>query len=197
MCDAAVRLVQAADYTNAGTVEFIVDQRRQLLLHRGERPHPGRASGDRDGHRHRPDQVADSRRRRRAAAVHAGRHPCTSGAAIECRINAEDPKRNFQPSPGTIERLIAPGGFGVRFDSHAHSGYVVSPLLRFDDRQADRPPADAAPRRSPACSGPSRELRIEGIKTTVPLHQEILGHAAFVEGRVDTTFIERTFTPAE
>ena len=74
MCDAAVRLIQAADYTNAGTVEFIVDQQRQLLLHRSQRPHPGRAPGDRDGHRHRPDQVADSHRRRRAAAVHAGRH---------------------------------------------------------------------------------------------------------------------------
>ena len=49
------------------------------------------------------------------------------GAAIECRINAENPRRNFQPSPGRIEQLIAPGGFGVRFDSHAHSGYVVPP----------------------------------------------------------------------
>ena len=49
------------------------------------------------------------------------------GAAIECRINAEDPKKNFQPSPGKIERMIVPGGFGVRFDSHAHAGYVVSP----------------------------------------------------------------------
>ena len=49
------------------------------------------------------------------------------GTAIECRINAEDPKKSFQPSPGKIERLMAPGGFGVRFDSHAYPGYVVSP----------------------------------------------------------------------
>jgi acetyl-CoA carboxylase biotin carboxylase subunit len=50
-----------------------------------------------------------------------------TGVALECRINAEDPDKNFQPSPGLIENLIVPGGFGVRFDSHAHTGYTVSP----------------------------------------------------------------------
>jgi len=114
------------------------------------------------------------------------------GCAIECRINAEDPKRNFQPSPGKIERLIAPGGFGVRFDSHAHSGYVVPPYYdsmigKLIVHQATRAEAIACMQRALA------ELRVEGIKTTVPLHQEILGHSAFVEGRIDTTFVERTF----
>ncbi len=114
------------------------------------------------------------------------------GASIECRINAEDPKRKFQPSPGKIERLIAPGGFGVRFDSHAHSGYVVPPYYdsmigKLIVHQPTREEAIRCMLRALA------ELRVDGIKTTIPLHQEILSHSAFVDGRIDTTFVERTF----
>jgi acetyl-CoA carboxylase biotin carboxylase subunit len=113
------------------------------------------------------------------------------GAAIECRINAENPRRNFQPSPGKIEQLIAPGGFGVRFDTHAHSGYVVPPYYdsmigKLIVHQATRAEAIACMQRALA------ELRIEGVFTTAPIHQEILSHSAFVEGRIDTTFVERT-----
>ncbi len=113
------------------------------------------------------------------------------GAAIECRINAENPRRNFQPSPGKIEQLIAPGGFGVRFDSHAHSGYVVPPYYdsmigKLIVHQPTRADAIACMQRALA------ELRVEGIETTIPIHQEILSHSAFVEGRIDTTFVERT-----
>ena len=193
MCDAARRLILAAEYTNAATVEFIVDAGRQLLLHRGQRPHPGRAPRHRNGHGHRPDQVADSHRRRRAACRGRRTTSDTRAARSSAAINAEDPKRNFQPSPGKIERLIAPGGFGVRFDSHAHSGYVVPPYYdsmigKLIVHQPTRAEAIACMQRALA------ELRVEGIKTTVPLHQEILGHSAFVEGRIDTTFVERTFT---
>jgi acetyl-CoA carboxylase, biotin carboxylase subunit len=114
------------------------------------------------------------------------------GAAIECRINAEDPKKKFQPCPGKIEQLIVPGGFGVRFDSHAHSGYVVSPYYdsmigKLIVHQPTRDEAIACMLRALS------ELRTEGIKTTAPLQQEILNHSAFVEGWVDTTFIERTW----
>jgi acetyl-CoA carboxylase biotin carboxylase subunit len=114
------------------------------------------------------------------------------GAAIECRINAENPRRNFQPSPGRIESLISPGGFGVRFDSHAHSGYTVpssydSMIGKLIVHQATRAEAIACMQRALA------ELRVEGIFTTVPIHQDILSHSAFVEGRIDTTFVERTF----
>ncbi|MEX0610598.1 MAG: acetyl-CoA carboxylase biotin carboxylase subunit, partial [Pirellulales bacterium] len=112
------------------------------------------------------------------------------GAAIECRINAENPRRNFQPSPGKIEQLIAPGGFGVRFDSHAHSGYVVPPYYdsligKLIVHQPTRAEAITCMQRALA------ELRVVGIETTVPIHQEILSHAAFVEARIDTTFVER------
>jgi len=191
MCDAARRLIVAAEYTNAATVEFIVDQEGNFYFievnARIQVEHPVTemvtgidlikwqirvAAGERL-----PWNQADIRHQ---------------GCAIECRINAEDPKRNFQPSPGKIERLIAPGGFGVRFDSHAHSGYVVPPYYdsmigKLIVHQPTRAEAIACMQRALA------ELRVEGIKTTVPLHQEILGHSAFVEGRIDTTFVERTF----
>ncbi|MEN0110794.1 MAG: acetyl-CoA carboxylase biotin carboxylase subunit, partial [Planctomycetota bacterium] len=118
--------------------------------------------------------------------------PCT-GHAIECRINAEDPAANFRPSPGKIERLIAPGGFGVRFESHAHSGYVVPPYYdSMIGKLLVHPPT-----RGEAIDSMLRalaELKVDGLKTTVPLHQEILSHTAFSEARIDTTFVERTFT---
>ncbi len=86
---------------------------------------------------------------------------------------------------------MVPGGFGVRFDSHAHPGYVVSPHY---DSMIGKLIVHQTTRRE-AIAGMLRaldELRIEGIKTTVPLHREILRHAAFVEGRIDTTFVERS-----
>ena len=109
---------------------------------------------------------------------------------MECRINAENSHKNFQPCAGTIQRMIAPGGFGVRFDSHAHAGYTVPPYYdsmigKLIVHQPTR--AEAIQSMQRALS----EMRIEGIKTTIPLHQKILGHAAFAEGRIDTTYIER------
>jgi acetyl-CoA carboxylase biotin carboxylase subunit len=86
---------------------------------------------------------------------------------------------------------MAPGGFGVRFDSHAYSGYVVPPYYdsmigKLIVHQPTRADAIATMQRALA------ELRVEGIETTVPIHQDILSHSAFVEGRIDTTFVERT-----
>jgi acetyl-CoA carboxylase biotin carboxylase subunit len=191
MCDAAVRLVRASEYTNAGTVEFIVDREGEFYFievnARIQVEHPV------------TEMVTGIDLIKAQIRIAAGEPlPWTqdeielSGAVIECRINAEDPRRNFQPSPGRIDRLIVPGGFGVRFDSHAHSGYVVpsaydSMIGKVIVHQPTRQEAIACMRRALA------ELRVDGIKTTVPLHQEILGHSAFVEGRVDTTFVERTF----
>jgi acetyl-CoA carboxylase biotin carboxylase subunit len=190
MCDAARRLIQAANYTNAATVEFIVDKTGAFYFievnARIQVEHPV------------TEMVTGIDLIKSQIRVAAGeRLPWSQtdipqrGAAIECRINAENPRRNFQPSPGKIQQLIAPGGFGVRFDSHAHSGYVVPPYYdsmigKLIVHQATRADAIAAMQRALA------ELRVEGIETTVPIHQEILSHAAFVEGRVDTTFVERT-----
>ena len=104
-----------------------------------------------------------------------------NGAAIECRINAEDPEKNFRPMPGKIKRMIIPGGFGVRFDSHVHAGYTVSPYYdsmigKLIVHQPTRDEAIACMKRALG------ELRIEGIKTTIPLLQKILHHSAFHRG---------------
>jgi len=190
MCDAARRLIQAADYTNAATVEFIVDKSGNYYFievnARIQVEHPV------------TEMVTGIDLIKWQIRVAAGeRLPWSQpdiqqrGAAIECRINAENPRRNFQPSPGTITQLIAPGGFGVRFDTHAHSGYVVpshydSMIGKLIVHQPTRAEAIVCMQRALA------ELRVEGIHTTVPIHQEILSHSAFAEGRIDTTFVERT-----
>lgn len=192
MCEAARRLILEANYTNAATVEFIVDQDGNYYFievnARIQVEHPV------------TELVTGVDLIKQQILISAGEKLSLSqsdiqhrGASIECRINAEDPKRNFQPSPGKIERLIVPGGFGVRFDSHAHSGYVVPPYYdsmigKLLVHQPTRPEAIATMLRALA------ELRVEGIKTTIPLHQEILSHSAFAAGRIDTTFVERTFT---
>jgi len=191
MCEAAVQLVRAANYTSAGTVEFIVDRHGNYyfieLNARIQVEHPV------------TEMVTGIDLIKSQIRVAAGDplpfqqeeiHQC--GTAIECRINAEDPDKNFQPMPGSITRLITPGGFGVRFDSHVHAGYVVSPYYdsligKLIVHQPSRAEAIECMKRA------LRELHFEGLKTTVPMHQKILDHPAFTEGRVDTTFIERTW----
>jgi acetyl-CoA carboxylase biotin carboxylase subunit len=191
ICEAAVRLVKTANYTNAGTVEFIVDRQDNFYFievnARIQVEHPV------------TEMVTGIDLIKAQLHVAAG-EPLPfkqedirlSGAAIECRINAEDPTRGFQPSPGKIERMIVPGGFGVRFDSHAHAGYVVSPYYdsMIGKLIVHQPTRDEAIGCMLRALG---ELRIEGIKTTVSRQQDILSHAAFKEGSVDTTFIERTW----
>ncbi len=191
ICESAVRLIKTAGYTNAGTVEFIVDRQHNFYFievnARIQVEHPV------------TEMVTGIDLIKTQIRVAAG-EPLpfkqedihVSGVAIECRINAEDPHKNFQPSPGKIERIIVPGGFGVRFDSHVHTGYVVSPhydsmIGKLIVHQPTREAAISSMQRA------LRELRIEGIKTTVPRLLDILGHSAFVDGQVDTTFIERTW----
>ncbi|HOM15711.1 MAG TPA: acetyl-CoA carboxylase biotin carboxylase subunit [Thermoguttaceae bacterium] len=194
ICEAAVRLAKAAGYTNAGTVEFLVDKNQNFYFievnARIQVEHPV------------TEMITGMDLIKAQIRIAAG-EPLpfqqeqiqARGAAIECRINAEDPKRNFRPSPGKIEHLIVPGGFGVRFDSHVHAGYTVPPhydsmIGKLIVHQPTRQEAIACMRRA------LQELRIEGIPTTIPLHQEILAHTAFMSGDVDTTFVERTW-PAE
>ncbi len=190
ICEAAVRLVKTAGYTNAGTVEFIVDQQGRFYFievnARIQVEHPV------------TELITGIDLIKAQIRVAAG-EPLPfrqedipqRGAAIECRINAEDPAKNFQPSPGKIEQMFVPGGFGVRFDSHAYPGYTVSPhydsmIGKLLVHQPDRRTAIDCMLRA------LDELRITGIKTTAPLHRAILSHAAFEEGRIDTTFVERS-----
>ncbi len=112
-----------------------------------------------------------------------------TGHAIECRINAEDPK-TFMPSPGLITLAHSPGGPGIRFDSHIYSGYTVPP---FYDSMIGKLIAHGQDRN--AAFGRMRtaltEIVVEGIKTNVPLHQEIFTHAAFREGGTDIHYLEK------
>lgn len=193
ICETAVNLAKKAEYCNAGTVEFIADRRGNFYFievnTRIQVEHPV------------SEMVTGIDLIKAQLRIAAGEPlPITQqdivhrGAAIECRINAEDPERNFQPCPGTIEQLIAPGGFGVRFDSHAHAGCTVSP--HYDSMIGKL--IVHQPTRSEAIECMARclaELRVDGIKTTIPIQREILSHAAFAEGRVDTTFVERTWPP--
>ena len=191
ICESAVKLVQASHYTNAGTVEFLMDKNENFYFiemnARIQVEHPVTelvtgidliksqirvAAGETL-----PFQQSDVRQ---------------NGWAIECRINAEDPDHNFRPSPGRIEQLIIPGGFGVRFDSHVHAGYTVSP--NYDSmvgkllvHQPTRQEAMDSMRRC------LKEFRIEGIKTSIPLQLKILEHPDFQSGLIDTGFIERNW----
>ncbi len=191
MCDAAVRLVKAADYTNAGTVEFIADRHGHFYFIevnariQVEHPVTEMVTGI--------DLIKAQIRVAAGEPLPFRQEDIRSvGAAIECRINAEDTTKGFRPSPGTIHRILVPGGFGVRFDSHVHAGYTVSPFYdsmigKLIVHQPSREEAILSMKRALA------ELRIEGVKTTVPLDEQILDHPAFLEARVDTTFIERTW----
>lgn len=192
MCEAAVRMIKGADYTNAGTVEFIVDAEENFYFievnARIQVEHPV------------SELVTGIDLIKTQIQVAAGEPlPFQQedipqiGASIECRINAEDPDANFRPSPGKIEHLIIPGGLGVRFDSHCYAGYTVSP--HYDSMIGKL--IVHQPTREEAINCMLRaldEFQVKGIKTTIPLHKKILSHAAFAEGRIDTTFIERTMT---
>lgn len=191
LCESAVRLVKKANYTNAGTVEFIVDQENRFYFievnARIQVEHPV------------TELVTGIDLIKTQIMIAAGeplpfkqREVQQRGVAMECRINAEDPARKFQPSAGTIKRMMFPGGMGVRFDTHAHQGYVVPPFYdsmigKLIVHQPTREEAIACMLR---CLD---ELRIEGIPTTVDFHKQVLRHSDFVEGWVDTKFVERTF----
>ena len=191
MCEAAVRLVKSADYTNAGTVEFIVSGDGSFyfieLNARIQVEHP-------------VSEMVTGIDLIKAQIQIASGEPLPfaqediplNGVAIECRVNAEDSENNFRPCPGKITHLIAPGGLGVRFDSHVHVGYEVSPYYdsmigKLIVHQPTRELAIACMKRALA------EFEVEGVKTTTPLQLKILEHTDFVNCRVDTTFIERTW----
>src|SRR6185436_9128206 len=113
--------------------------------------------------------------------------------AIECRINAEDPDRDFKPSPGRVELYAPPGGPGVRVDSHCYSGYRIPPnydsmIGKLLAHRSNRRQAIATMLRA------LDEFVIVGPKTTIPIHRRILTHSDFRAGEHDTGFVERYFS---
>lgn len=189
ICESAVRLVKAANYQNAGTCEFLVDQYNNFYFievnARIQVEHPVTEL---------VTEVDLVREQIRIAAGQPLRFKQEDirqhGSAIECRINSEDPANDFRPSPGKITRWQPPGGPGVRLDTHACAGYTVPPyydslVAKLLVHQPTRSEAIATMRRALA------EFVIEGIKTTIPIHQQIMQTPEFIMGCVDTTFIER------
>ncbi len=191
ICKAAVRLVKSAGYSNAGTVEFLVDRNNQFYFIevnariQVEHPVSELVTGI--------DLIQQQIRIAAGEPLNLKQRsiPC-NGHAIEVRINAEDPDRDFRGCPGTITKLRLPGGPGVRFDSHVYQGYKVGP--NYDSLIGKlivhKPTREAALR---CLNRALDEFVVEGIKTTIPLAKKIINHTAFVEGQVDTTFIERTW----
>ena len=191
ICTAAVRLIKSAGYYSAGTCEFLVDKDNNFYFIevnariQVEHPVSELVTGIDLVREQIRIAAGEKLRFKQDEIVHRG-------CAIECRINAEDPANNFQPSPGTITKWQPPGGPGVRIDTHVCQGYRVPPnydslVAKLLVYQPTREEAIKAMRRA------LQEFIVEGIKTTIPIHREIFNTSAFIKGQVDTTFIERTF----
>ena len=189
LCASAVRLVKIAGYTNAGTVEFLVDKEQNFYLLevnariQVEHPVTELITG--------VDLIKEQIRVAAGEELSFKQKDLVQrGHAIECRINAEDPARNFAPSPGNIDELRLPGGPGVRLDTHVYAGYRIPPnydsmIGKLLVHRATRTEAIATMKRALS------EFHIHPIKTTIPLHLQILEHPNFLSGDVDTGFIER------
>jgi len=192
MGKAAVRAAQSINYTGAGTVEFLLDKNGQFYFMemntRIQVEHPV------------TEMICSLDLIAEQIRIASGEKlPLTQGEvvfrghAIECRINAEDPDRNFRPHPGRISAYLPPGGPGVRMDSHVYTDYEIPPhydsligklIVWGDDRSA------AIKRMKRAL----RECAITGVPTTIPFHQKILETPAFLEGEVYTNFVEQHFS---
>ncbi len=186
MGEAAIKGCKAVNYVNAGTVEFLVDREQNFYFMemntRIQVEHPV------------TEQVTGHDLIKLQLRVAAGeRLPkkkiVQRGCAMECRINAEDPAHDFRPSPGKITDFHMPGGFGVRVDTHAYAGYSVPPY--YDSLTAKL--IVYAQTREGAISkmaGALEEFVIEGIRTTIPFHRQVMQNEKFRSGRFDTSFLD-------
>jgi len=193
MGEAAVRLAKTANYYSAGTVEFLLDKNNNFYFieinSRIQVEHPV------------TEMVTGTDLIREMILIAAGNKLSfeqkdirMQGCAMEFRINAEDPERGFKPSPGTIKTFHAPGGPGVRWDSHVYQGYTVPP--HYDSMVGKL--IIYRPTRKLVLETARRalqELTCDGIATTQGLFLRILEHSDFASGDIDTGFIDRYFTP--
>lgn len=195
MGQAAVNAAKAINYEGAGTIEFLLDEsdpknKKWYFMEMNTRVQVEHCVSEMIS------GVDIVKEQVRVAAGHrlsvTQDDICLRGHAIECRINAEDPDRDFMPFAGKIEGYIAPGGFGVRVDSHAYTGYTIPPyydsmvgklICWGKDRE------DARLRMLRALN----EYVITGIKTTIPFHREILNNDIFISGKFNTSFLEKSF----
>jgi acetyl-CoA carboxylase biotin carboxylase subunit len=189
MGEASIRLCETVGYYNAGTIEYLVDDAGNFYFMemntRIQVEHPV------------TEEVYGCDLVKQQLQVAAGEHLSAHVVnakprlhSIECRINAEDPERNFMPCAGTIEAYYAPGGRGIRIDSHAYAGYPIPPNY---DSMIAKMIATASTRQA-AINRMTRalgEYQVIGIKTTIPLHRAIMQNVDFRRGRYHTGFLER------
>jgi acetyl-CoA carboxylase biotin carboxylase subunit len=191
LCAAAVKLAKASNYSNAGTVEFLVDNKGRFYFIevntriQVEHPVSEMVSG-----------IDLIKAQIRAAAGEplglAQKQIVFHGHAIECRINAEDPEERFRPCAGAITKYRPPGGHGVRVDTFAHEGVRISPkydslVAKLIVHQPTRMDAIRCMQRA------LREFTIEPLKTTIPFLRRVMEHPDWLSGEIDTGFVERTF----
>ena len=191
MGDTAVRAAKAVGYENAGTIEFLLDKDRNFYFMemntriQVEHPVTEMVTG--------MDLIKEQIRVAAGEPLSVTQEDVTiKGHAIECRINAENPSKNFMPCPGLITNVHIPGGNGVRVDTHIYSDYKVpanydSMLMKLIVYDKDRESAIAKMRSALG------EVVIEGIETNINFQYEILENDAFQEGDTDTSFIEKHF----
>ncbi|RMD87351.1 MAG: acetyl-CoA carboxylase biotin carboxylase subunit [Calditrichaeota bacterium] len=186
MIEAAICGAKAVNYQSAGTIEFLYDQGNFYFMEMNTRiqvEHPV------------TEEVYDVDLIKKQIEVAAGKRLSKSekykmqGHAIECRINAENPFKDFRPSPGKITGFHVPGGPGVRVDTHAYAYYVIPPyydslIAKLITHGKNREEAIARMRRC------LEEFVIEGIDTTIPFHQMVLEDENFIKGDFDTKYIE-------
>lgn len=185
----AVKVAKAVDYTNAGTVEFLLDNDNNYYFiemnTRIQVEHPV------------TELVTGIDLIKEQIKVAAGyeldytqEDIRINGVALECRINAEDPEKNFMPSPGELKTYVVPGGPGVRIDSGVYPGYFIPPyydsmVAKLIIWEEDRKKALSRMERA------LNEFIVEGVKTTIPFHLQILNNAYFRKGEYHTNFIHR------
>ena len=191
MGDTAVRAAKAANYENAGTIEFLLDKHKNFYFMemntriQVEHPVTEMVTGI--------DLVKEQIRIAAGEPLHIRQEDVIlRGHAIECRINAENPEKNFMPCPGTVEELHFPGGNGVRIESALYNGYtipayydsmVAKVIVHGENRQ------DAIRKMQSALG----EVVVEGIVTNLDFEYEILSHPVFVAGKTNTHFIPDYF----
>ncbi len=186
MGEAAVKAAEFIKYEGAGTIEFLVDKHKNFYFMemntRIQVEHPI------------TEQVVDFDLIREQIKVAygiklTGKNYLPKMHSIECRINAEDPFNDFRPSPGQIKTLHFPGGHGVRLDTHVYSDYVIPPF--YDSMIAKL--ITTAQTREEAINKMKRaldEFVIEGIKTTIPFHRQLMDHPDYISGNYTTKFME-------
>src|SRR5689334_9828895 len=186
MGDAAIKAASAIGYESVGTIEFLVDKHRNFyFMEMNTRIQVEHCV---------TEEVTNFDLIKEQIKIAAG--DSISGMnyepemhAIECRINAEDPYNDFRPSPGKITTLHQPGGHGIRIDSHVYAGYVIPPY--YDSMIAKI--IAVARTREEAINTMSRALSeyvIEGVKTTIPFHQQLMKNEDFIKGNFNTKFLE-------